>query len=556
MPGKLIGSHKLEAFGYRIGIQKGEYAAEMEALGLDPWAQWSVRMQDYCEVDVEVTERLYKLCAAKPYHPDALALEFEARDIVGEMERNGFPFRAQEAAQLYAAVVGERDTLEHTLGSLFPPWYTPKRERDQEKMDDWAKRHDGKARAFFKPAVQTPKRSMLMHAEVQQITVGKKVKKVKVGGVQYTAGAPFTPVALTTFNPSSDVHIADRLIRLRGWEPDRFTDSGLPQLDDEILSSLQYPEAAPLSRFKLLQKRAAQISEGKEGWLQVSREGIIYGAVDTLGAVTRRASHFKPNIAQVPKVGSYFGAECRALFWAGPDMVLVGADLAGIELRMLAHYMARYDGGAYAEAVVNGSSALGTDVHSINARALGLDPKALYTVAGKQATGRDLAKTFIYAFLYGAGAAKLAKILGRSEAQGAKIKAEFLKGLPALAKLIEAVANAAASGFLRGLDGGLIPVRSKHAALNTLLQGAGAIVSKQWLVTCRRRYRAAGWTSQVDYWLRAWVHDETQTSTRTDIADAFGQQTVAAIADAGIILKLRVPITGEYKVGVTWKDTH
>lgn len=544
LPGKLAGNHSLEAFGYRLGVLKGDYTSWCESQGIEPWSCWRPEMQAYCELDVTVTEMLFNRCVQANYAPAASRIEHGVAAIIAKMERNGFPFKELEAAKLYAQVCEERDNLASSLRSLFAPWYAPKASDENAEGDKHAR-------------VVTPQKDRRVGAETVSAVVNGKRRKVKAGGVQYLAGAAYTPIELREFNPNSRDHIANRLIKLRGWEPTDFTEDGAVIVDETTLSGLPYPEAKPLSRFLLLQKRAGQISEGKEGWLKVSRNGHIYGRCNTLGTVTRRGSHSKPNIAQVPKVGSYFGAESRALFWCGAGFSLLGVDLAGIELRMLAHYMARYDGGAYARAVCEGKSEDGTDVHSLNARALGLDPRALYVVSGKQVKGRDIAKTFIYAFLYGAGAAKLARILGRPESEGNTLKTRFLKGLPALKALIDAVQVAAKTkGYLIGLDGGRIPVRSAHSALNSLLQSAGAIVAKWWIVEAFESFGRYGWRDDIDFLLRAWIHDELQFSVRPEIADAFGKACVEAIASCGTKLNLRVPITGEFKTGSNWRDCH
>ncbi|MGH8431448.1 MAG: DNA polymerase, partial [Solimonas sp.] len=461
LPAKLAGNHSLEAFGYRLGLMKGDYSDWCEDQGIDPWAVCRPEMVDYGVQDVQVTHALWNRIVTENYSAEAAAVEHATAWHIAQMERNGFPFNEQEAAKLYAHVVQERDALERQLKTVFAPWYVP--DTTTEVVEDG----DGTKRKVRTPAITHPKK-----------TIKYKNRPWVIEGASYTK------VTQVEFNPASRDHIADRLTKLYGWKPPAFTDNGQPIVDETTLSGLNYPAARLLSRYLLLQKRAGQISEGNEGWLKVSRDGHVFGGVNTIGAVTRRATHMRPNIAQVPKVGSYFGAECRALFWAGRAadgtlFVQCGADLSGIELRMLAHYMARYDGGAYAEAVVNGSSEQGTDVHSVNCRALGFDPKQVYVIAGKSAKGRDIAKTFIYAFLYGAGAAKLASILGLPESKGAAVKKRFLAALPALGMLIEAVQQKAKThGYLIGLDGGRLRVRSAHSALNTLLQSAGAIVAK------------------------------------------------------------------------------
>jgi DNA polymerase I-like protein with 3'-5' exonuclease and polymerase domains len=203
---------------------------------------------------------------------------------------------------------------------------------------------------------------------------------------------------------------------------------------------------------------------------------------------------------------------------------------------MLAHYM---KDDAYVKTVCEGSSKVGTDVHTVNQKAAGLQT-------------RDQAKTFIYAFLYGAGPAKIGSIVGGSAKDGEKLIAAFLKGTPALKRLRDKVSVYASKGYVPGLDGRKIWVRSEHAALNSLLQGAGAIVMKKALVIFNDKIKSASWNVQ----LTVNVHDELQMECSPDIAEEVGQACVASIEEAGRAFNLRCPLTGEYKIGKTWRDTH
>lgn len=575
MPAKLYGNHSLEAFGYRLGVMKGEYKDECAKLGIDAadiWKVWRPQMTDYCVQDIVVTKALKNHIGKFHYAPMAERVEYVIQATMARVTVAGFPFRVEQAVELYKLICQERDELRVKLLDLFPPWYAPDGKQDYERDAQGEKVLDdkGKPRKIKVPSKVVVKRTRVEGGEkikVKELNpeTGKMRTVTKtVGGITYPEGAVYTKIKLTEFNPNSRDHIA-RCLMKRGWVPIDYTDDGSPEVDETILSEVAglYPQAKPLSRYLLLQKRAGQLSEGKQGWLAIQKNGIIHAGYNTLGAVTRRATHSDPNIAQVPRVGSYFGAECRDLFWCGTledprvECVLLGADLAGIELRMLAHYMAKYDGGAYMDAVVNGNSSDGTDVHSVNCRALGFDPKEVYVVNGRSVKGRDIAKTFIYAFLYGAGAEKLGLILGVSKQKAQKIKEKFLQGLPALAKLIDAVKDRAATAkSLNALDGGALYVRSAHSALNTLLQSAGAIVAKFWIDEAIKAYDAKGWVWGRDYIIRAWVHDELQVTVRKDIHEELGYVTIKAIESAGQALSLRCPVTGEFKVGQSWKDCH
>ena len=247
-------------------------------------------------------------------------------------------------------------------------------------------------------------------------------------------------------------------------------------------------------------------------------------------------THSKPNLGQVPRVGSPLGKECRSLFAAPEGKMLVGIDASGLELRMLAHYMRDQ---AYVTAVVSGSSKDGTDVHTMNQKAAGLP-------------SRDAAKTFIYAYLYGAGAAKIGTIVGAGYKEGQQMMDKFMAATPALRTLKSKVDTLASRGYLPGLDGRRLWVRSAHKALNTLLQGAGAIVMKKALVILYNDLRAAG----IDPAFVLNIHDEWQIEALPEQAETVGKMGAEAIRKAGEHFNMRCPLAGEYKEGNTWADTH
>ena len=337
---------------------------------------------------------------------------------------------------------------------------------------------------------------------------------------------------VVTFNPGSRQQIGEKLKEL-GWKPDKFTPTGHPIVDESVLEKSTIPEAKLIAEYLMLQKRVAQITS----WLEaVEEDGRVHGKVITNGAVTGRMTHSTPNMAQIPNSGSIFGPECRECWSVEDGNVLVGCDASGLELRMLAHYM---KDDKYVKTVTEGSSKDGTDVHTVNQRAAGL-------------ATRDNAKTFIYAFLYGAGDSKIGSIVGGSAAAGKKLKQSFLAQTPALRKLIEAVSKYAAKGFVPGLDGRMIWVRSEHAALNSLLQGAGAIVMKKALVLFNEQIVKNKWPVKMV----VNVHDEFQWETTEKYATITGEAGKQAIIDAGLFYNLRCPLDGEYKIGKSWRETH
>ncbi len=343
----------------------------------------------------------------------------------------------------------------------------------------------------------------------------------------YVKGIPFTKVKYQEFNLGSRQQIGERLINL-GWKPKKCTDKGHVIVDEKVLSEIKdIPEAELIKEFLLLQKRVAMI----ESWIKAVREdGRVHGKVITNGAITSRMSHSSPNMAQVPAVYSPYGKDCRELWVVPSGYKLVGVDASGLELRILSHYMNDKE---YINEVING------DIHSTNQTLAGLET-------------RDIAKTFIYAFIYGAGNKKLGTICGRSESYGREIKNRFLKRLPSLAKLRTRVDKAVKKGWLKGLDQRKLIIRQKHSALNTLIQGGGAIAMKKALVIL------SDYISQykIDAIPVVNVHDEFQYQVKEEQADRFGTLAVKSIVDAGEQLGLRCSLNGEYKIGNNWKETH
>jgi DNA polymerase I-like protein with 3'-5' exonuclease and polymerase domains len=343
----------------------------------------------------------------------------------------------------------------------------------------------------------------------------------------YVKGVPFTKVKYKEFNLGSRQQIAERLMLL-GWKPKKKTDKGHVIVDEKVLSEIHnIPEAKLINRFLMLQKRIAQVNSWIEG---IKEDGRVHGKVITNGTITGRMSHQSPNMAQIPAVYSPYGKECRALWTVNKGYKLVGVDASGLELRMLAHYM---NDERYTYEVVNG------DIHRANQAAAGLE-------------SRDKAKTFIYAFIYGAGSKKIGSIIGGSERDGERAKEKFLRATPSLRSLREKVERVAQRRWVRGLDQRKIIIRHPHAALNTLLQGAGAIVMK-YALTLLEEYVIR---KQIKAFPVVNVHDEFQYEVEESRAEEFGRLAVQSIIDAGKQLNVRCPLNGEYKIGNNWSETH
>ena len=483
-PRFLIGSHGLKAWGLRLGNHKDEYDGG--------WAEWSTVMQDYCEQDTRSNLTFYEKILSKKPSSESVKLEHDFAHVIRKQEAQGFDFNETAANKLLAKLQTRQAELTSELQIAFPPW---------EIREPFIPKVNNKARGYVK---------------------GQLTYKVRT----------------VVFNPASRDHIADRLQKLFNWSPTEYTEQGKPKVDEAVLVDLPYPEAKVLNEYLLINKRIGQLASGKNAWLKLVKNGKIYGQVNTNGAATGRCTHNRPNIAQTPSVGAEYGRECRELFVAPEGYSLVGADLSGLELRCLAHYMARFDGGAYGDVVVNG------DIHTQNQKAAGLP-------------SRSSSKTFIYGFLYGAGPAKIGAIVDGSEKEGRRLISKFMKATPAIKLLRQAVSSTVkTTGQLKGLDGRTLVIRSDHAALNTLLQSAGAILSKKATVILYENLTSMGYIWGVDYAQVAHVHDEVQLVARKEIADVIGREAVKSFEQAGEYYKFRCFITGEYSVGNNWADTH
>jgi DNA polymerase I-like protein with 3'-5' exonuclease and polymerase domains len=469
----MYGSHKLKAWGQRLGEHKGDFDG-------GDWQTYSPEMLEYCIQDNKTTVVLFKYLKGMDLSVRSLELETQIQQTAVRMEINGFTFDEKAGASLYADLAEQREVIRKSLVTVFP---TRTVKRTSEKT-------------------------------------GKPLKDQVI-----------------EFNPSSRDHIAYWFKKNYDWKPKEFTPSGKAEINEEILNALDYPEAKQLAQYFMLEKRIGMLGEGNGAWLRLIRNGRIHGRMNVNGAATGRATHSNPNMAQIPSVRKPYGKEIRSLFTVPKGYKLVGTDLSGIELRCLAHYLAAYDNGEYANEIMHG------DVHTRTMEAAGLPT-------------RDKAKTFTYALLYGAGDAKMGAIVGGGLKEGKAMKAKFFTSLPAFGTLSDKVKKAAERGFILALDGRRLPVRSGHGAINSLLQGAAAVIAKKWVVTYEKMCEEQGWINGKDFWFSAFVHDEVQVTCREDLAEKCAEISVAAALKAGEELGVRIPVGAEAKVGNNWYDCH
>ena len=362
-----------------------------------------------------------------------------------------------------------------------------------------------------------------IHNQLQEVFPATVI----TGRTHKTSGKPLRDI-VTPFNPGSRKQIGERLIEL-GWKPTKKTDKGHVIVDEAVLSGIDIPEAQLISKYLVLQKRYAQVSS----WIEaVQDDGRVHGRVLTLRTITGRMAHTSPNMAQVPASYSPYGEECRTCWRVENENThqLVGTDASGLELRGLAHYM---NDSKFTQEILEG------DVHTANMKMAGL-------------TNRDQAKTFIYALCYGAGPAKIGSVVGGSSKEGQILIDRFLNNMPKLKSLRTNLTEAAESGVIKGLDGRLIHIRNSYSAVNSLIQGAGAVVCKQWLVQMIKEINAQG----LDAKLVASIHDEYQFEVSKKDVDQFGKITKDSIKKVEQVYDLKCPLDSEFKVGKTWAETH
>ena len=464
-------------------------------ISFSDFSQYSEEMLEYCKRDVLLTEKVYHILLAegKPFSRKSLELEYNIARIIDNQKRHGFYVDKSKAVQLYFETKTKSEEIAKDVHRYFLP------------------------------------RAKLIREITPKYKKDGVMARTGLAGIDNVSG-PFSLIQFKDFNLASPKQIIERLNEY-GWKPTVFTPKGSPKICEENLATVfeTAPEPARrLAEWKMLETRWKTV----QAWLEnLDNNNRIHGTVYTMGAVTGRMTHANPNMANIVSNDKPYGKECRACFSIpNNNYRIVGMDAKGLELRMLAHYMRDK---SYMDVVLNG------DPHEVNRIAAGLETRA------------D-SKRFIYAFLYGAGAEKLGSVVGGTASEGAKLKRDFLSNMPALEELIIKVQAMAEKGSLKGLDGRRILVRHQHAALNTLLQGAGAISCKQWSICMddeiRKRKLKANLVNTI--------HDEMQFEVHRNDVDEIISISDLTMQKAGIILNVRLPLNADAKIGVNWAETH
>jgi len=503
-------SHSLEAWGYKLGFQKIDF---------NEYDKYSEEMMKYCANDVQLNLKVYEALKreSKGFTSESVNLERDTYKVITDQREHGFMLDVTLAQKLLEEFEKEIKLTEKEVHKTFKPRIDKRVIYPQHTKD----------------------------GVLRKMGLDTKGKQTRLTDEEYDIfdkGQSTTVVRKTEepFKLGSRQQIGEYLQQF-GWKPKEFTPTGQPKVDERILNKVKdIPEATLIAKYLMLQKRIAQVSS----WLTFLPESLIansegcvelaarvHGSVITNGTITGRMSHRDPNMAQIPSLASPYGKECRSCWTVADKFKLVGIDASGLELRMLAHYLNDEE---FTDDIING------DIHTANQKRAGLK-------------SRNQAKTFIYAFLYGAGDAKIGSVIGGSKAEGKRVKQSFLANFGTLKTFRNRITREAEqNGFIKGLDGRKIFIRSAHAALNSLLQGAGAIVMKRALIIFDELIKENNLLANCV----ANVHDEWQVEVLEEEAEQLGQLGVDAIRAAGVYYNLNCPLDGEYKIGGNWSETH
>jgi|21_taG_2_1085346.scaffolds.fasta_scaffold03760_3 DNA polymerase I-like protein with 3'-5' exonuclease and polymerase domains len=514
--------HNLKSWGDKFGFPKGDHTE---------FDKFSEEMLTYCIRDTEINVKILEALRTEStgFTKESIKLEHDTRKVICSQIENGFSFDYKKASILLAELTQRKAEVADEVKKTFKP-----RETEHTILIN-VKENQLKDGSYSK-------KTGYNHLTKKKTNLTQEEKEiVKTGCV-----TSLTRKLITEFNLGSRKQIGEYLIEF-GWKPNRFTPTGQPIVDEVTLEKVKHiPEAKLISEFLLLQKRVAQV----QSWLEhVHIDGVllfdedktmrsnldlnkakVHGNVISNGAITGRMTHYGPNTAQIPSIYKPYGKDCRGCWKVEEGNVLLGIDASGLELRMLSHYMKDKE---YTNEIING------DIHTANQKLARLE-------------SRNQAKTFIYALMYGAGDEKLGSVVGGNKKDGKRSRQHFFDNQPSFKSLRDRVTRASARGYLKGLDGRKIFIRNQHASLNSLLQGAGAVVMKKALVIFDQHAKEAG----LQYKFVANIHDEWQVEVPKETASLLGAIGVRSIVETGEYFSMDCPLDGEYKIGNNWSETH
>lgn len=516
------GGHSLDSWGERLSFPKTEF---------NDFTKYSDEMLKYCINDVRLNNKVYTylLNEGKDFSDYSIRLEHNVQRLLDISSDKGFPIDHHRALDLYSTCKFRAMEIEESVKKVFPP---------------------------------KPKSKRLIEVKVTKSGELSKSNLRVFKDCYDVVGGNHNLIEWSEFNLSSPKQIVERMEEY-GWKPTVFNKptplmkskgikQGSPVVCEENLNTL--PEDAP-EEAKLIVEYLICTHRYKmvQGWFDNLKNHSpshnvkclrVHGRTLGIGANTHRMAHSNPNLANIPSVskdkdgkvlegleGSY-GFESRSCFRPPRNFKMVGCDASGIQLRILAHLMNDKE---YTGQIVSG------DIHSYNQELAGLE-------------SRDQAKTFIYAWLLGAGYAKLGSIVGGTYNDGKELNDRFLDRLPTLARVKEDCKKWARQGYWECFDGRRIQVSSAHFALAVALQGGEQAVMKRALV--QQHHKLRRFFNRRDYWVAAVVHDEFQSICKSEVAITVGEAQSQAIEESGEYFKLNCPLKAEYRIGESWAQTH
>ena len=493
IPKECWGKYSLRAFGHRLGMHKGDHT---------DFSVFSQEMEEYCNQDVRVTHHLWGRLRDEELSESSVTMETLFAQLAFRMEQTGIGFDRGAALDLFKALDEKRTEILDALVGLVPP-----KRIEMKTPEYWI---DPVTDVHFNKKYDAPS-----HIRKELVPGPLRVRE-------------------TRFNPMSRPQVAEFLVT-KGWEPTARTPTGQVRIDEAILTQIPgIPEAALIADLYRTQKIFGMVAGDKKGWLLLENQGRIHPQIKTLGAYSGRTSCVDPNLQQVPSARLPFGEECRALFIADEGKLLVGCDAKSLEVRCFAHYMAKFDGGDFADVVLRG------DIHQANADMMDCN--------------RPTAKNTFFALIYGASSRKIAAMLDIPLRRAGALVNRLFEERPAMRTLISRIKKKAAmSGHLVGLDGRILRPRSEHAAVNLLIQSAGACVSKRAALNLDFMIHTNSWSETH---IVGFIHDEIIVETSDENVGDVMRAAVTAFQQTTQQYNLNCPMDGGAQLGKNWSEIH
>lgn len=588
--------HSIDYFGSVLGLPKIDWRAKAVEVGVidgnsekgAEFMQYHPEMDVYCQRDIDVGEAVY-LYLKKEWHEmyqqpfqitDAFKCGQKAFYLMSCQELTGWKFDVDKAEKLKVKIESMMEEIRAGVEPKLPPRQLKKTEQKAYTMPAKPFKKDG-----------TYSSSWMSFA-------GKHNGKEVGQGEWEFYGERYSVEAGKILNITLPMEMANQdqmkdFFLQSGWKPTLFNyqrgPDGKPLRDPSTrqlipttpkiqeagkicpnLMKLEGDIAKQVVKWLSLRNRLSVL----QGWMENSRlkmDGRI-GAGRTGIASTHRQKH--KVVVNVPKADPnvLLGEEFRSLWISEGGMLIAAGDAAALEGRVQGHYTHKYDDGVTADELLRG------DVHSKNANAfyggIHKEVSEMYNSPDfnkedpKWKQYRNKSKGGFYCILYGGGGPKVAATLGIPEKYGKKALDAFWEANPGTARLKENLEHywekKGQCKYLPAIDGRMLRTRKKSALLNTIFQSCGGISMDYACCFLDKWLGGIRWKDRKPYYLyRGYVvrrigyfHDEVEFECEEPVAEEIARLIEKAIEKAGEYLKLKVPLTGEGKVGKSWLEVH